>query len=88
MNLGEVNLGDRFSRSVRWSIAAYSVARPRTMDSEPLLISVFNATGDITAALSALLVEGFALHREHEHPLASQWAAFPRTCCSRSRRLR
>jgi hypothetical protein len=28
MNLGEVNLGDRFSRSVRWSIVAYSVARP------------------------------------------------------------
>jgi hypothetical protein len=55
-----------------------SVQRRETMGAERLLISVFNATRDITAALSALLLKGFALHREHERPLASQFAAFPR----------
>jgi DNA-binding ferritin-like protein len=46
---------------VTWSIVVHSVARPRTMGSKRLLISVPNATKDITAALNALLADAFAL---------------------------
>jgi hypothetical protein len=55
----EVDLGDRFTRSVTWSIVVHSDARPRTMGSKRLLISVPNATKDITAALNALLADAF-----------------------------
>jgi hypothetical protein len=46
---------------MRWSIVAQSVARQRIKDSESQLISVFNATKDITAASNALLVGAFTL---------------------------